>query len=493
MENTPPTSFHQGRPWLWFLIFALFLTSHHSIFTGEFVGEDEVMQWQTSRNLFDVMLTGSLSDRIRGVGNLLAMEWHPPLRYLLSIPGSVLFPWQEVGVRLGAVLCSLVMTLLLMKQAAKEGGVAARNITGLLVAASGVYNWTSMAFAWSLLVAAVCVCALIMDESSKLELPKEKSFSWRVQCAFGALFVAYLINSGAILFSGGLGLALVSANRKRLPSLALNLVPIAAVYVLYWYLFLVFPEMSGQLLQTRARAGMSGLSVSPFLENLMGWNAYGLPFLFNAIWMMGLYRALKRKQPLVWIVSPFVLAWSFYLSGQSHQYFLLGTLPLIPFGVAQVLAALKRKQFPTLAFAVPFVMLTLIWNLYLFQWPYPARKGDLGTARPPLRFFLGYAGRYHNARHDWRGIAQTLKQELQPGETYALDFGGAFQDFYMRGNSAFVPMQTQADFLLTFAEPEAVEYVFHKSFPRNALKMYKRSTASEKHNPLSLDAPESVR
>lgn len=465
----------------WGLLFLLFLVSHYAIFTGEFVGEDEAMQWQVSRNLFGAMMTGSLQDRVRGVGNLLAVEYHPPLRYLVSIPGSVLFPHRECGVRLGAVFFSMVMTLLLMRQAAKEVGGTARDTTGLLVAASGVYTWTSMAFAWSLLVCAVCVCALGMDDAKKLTLPTDKRFSWRVQFALGALFVAYLVNSGAILFSVGLGAALVVSNRRRLPALALNLLPAATVYALYWYLFLVFPEMSGQLLQTRARAGMTGLSLAPFVENLMGWNAYGLPLLFNALWLTGLYRGLNRNLPVVWIVSPFLLAWSFYLSGQSQQYFLLGTLPLVPLGVAHTVELLRRTPLRPAVVVPACVILTFAWNVYLFQWPYPARQGGLGDARPPLRFFLGYAGRYHNARHDWRGIAGFLEQTLQPGETYSTDFEGAFPDFYMRGNPAYSVYTGSNDLLLSKGkELVNIGYEVLKKFEDSGVIIYRKIGLNEK-------------
>lgn len=423
--DTSPTTTQRFRIPLLLLLGAVFAASHASIIHGQFTGEDEALQWHACRRILTAFAEQNPFAALRAAANVLLTEYHPPLRYLLSLPGVAVFPRAEVGLRLGAVVGSAWMTWLLARIAGRLGGPRLAWITAFTVAASGVYVWTSMAFAWGWLTAFVCAALLLLWEPESLELSTSGK-SPRLWLAFLSLFCAYLVNSGAILFSAGLVACLILRNIRRLPRLVLAGLPVALVYALYWILFLLLPENSGQWAQTTRRSGMGGWNLTAFLENLQGWNAYGFPLLFNLLWIGGAVLCYTQRRHLLFILLPFSFVWSFWLQGQSHQYFLLGTLPLVPFGLHRARNGLRGPLRPVLLVSVIFT-----WNLSLFQLPYPAKQGALHIARPWIRIGQGYAGRWHNAREPWREIAAHLKAIAERGERWWCDFDGPLGIFYL--------------------------------------------------------------
>jgi len=405
----------------------LFIASHASLFYGQFTGEDEALQWHACRRIIMAFSEHGPIQALRAIANILLTEYHPPLRYLLSLPGVWFIPRLEVGTRLGAILGSAWMTFLLSRIALKLGGARAAWITAFVVAASGVYVWTSMAFAWGWLTALVCAAVLLLWEPETLDLSRPGAMP-RLWLAFCCLFGAYLVNSGAILFSVGLVLLLLSRHYRRLPQLILLGLPVAFMYGLYWAVFFLLPEHPGQLAQTARRFGMGGWNLNALVENLRGWNAYGFPLVFNLLWMAGLVVCFQQRRHLLWILLPFSLAWSFWLQGQSHQYFLLGTLPLLPWGLHAARHLLRGTLRPAF-----LIVAVYVWNLSLFQIPYPAKLGRIEAARPWIAIGLGYAGRWHNAREPWRKIARDLEAAVARGESWWSDLNGPFGIFYFPG------------------------------------------------------------
>lgn len=408
------------------------MASHAAIFYGQFTGEDEALQWHTCRRILAALGGESFWQALRSIANILVSEYHPPFRFLMSLPGVVLWPNLEIGLRTGAVIGSAVMTGLLALVGFRLGGTRCAMLTALLVAASGVYTWTSMAFSWSWLTAFLTAALLLLWDPARLDI-NDKSNNRYLWVIFACLGGAYLVNSGAILFSVGLVLALMVRNWRRWPRLMWVGLPVALMYGLYWLVFLILPPQSGQWMQTSHRAGMGKWNVSSFIENLMGWNAYGFPLLFNLLWMAGLVMCARRRPHLLWILAPFTLAWSVWLHGQSHQYFLLGTLPLIPFGVYAFREKLRGFWRPALLVAMIFS-----WNFFLFLKPYEAGQGRYQEVHPWLGYGLGYAGRYHNAVEPWADVAQTLSNAVIRGETWVTDIDGPFGIFYFPGEPGFV-------------------------------------------------------
>src|SRR4051794_22397994 len=108
------TNLEPIRPKLWrrwaplLLIWLVALLSQSAIYTGQFYGEDEALQWMYVTRMIAAVRTLDITGFIRP----LAIVPHPPLRYFLSMPGTLLFPHAEFGVRLGAIIASLYMTYL---------------------------------------------------------------------------------------------------------------------------------------------------------------------------------------------------------------------------------------------------------------------------------------------------------------------------------------------------------------------------------------------
>lgn len=423
--------------------------SQWPLFWGQFHGEDEPMQlWSVVR-----MLEGGL----KMAGQVLSLEYHPPLRFLLSIPGVVLFSKTELGVRFGAIALSLVMVWLVMEWAShtrRQGMSAqwARLIAGLVIATSAIFNWTSMAFGWSAIVCALLVVLIsLIDSSFELSSPEERR---GFHVANLALIVAFLTNTGCILLTAGLGLVYLIRNSRHLGRLIRAYLPYVLFYVLYYaYFFGVVPYLYqrlkggpwrpvGQLLQNQARAGQTGVSLVPLAENLQGLNTYYLPFSAAIFAAVGAWLLWQRNRLLWLVLGPYVLAWSFLLKNNSQQYFLLATIPLVAMGAVQVLA-----RWPTVLITALFVA-QAAWNGVVFWRPY----SEQDYPHHVVRAVAGRPERHHNIVRPWREIATELESGLGPDDRFASDVSGALiiayfhDDWTQINHSKFVNVATKGEF-----------------------------------------------
>lgn len=415
------------------LIIGIAIFSNLPLVDGQFGGEDEASQLDFSSTILDNITHFKGSKSIVEISKTLAATYHPPLRYFLALPGMWLFPDTEFGLRFVSILISLFMTYQVIELGKDLGGQVVGFASGFLIAGSAVYNWTSMAFGWSVSVTMLILCIRLLrtttfDLQDDTELRKFHKINLY-------LIVVFLINTGNILFVAMAGLFYLWKNRTRFRLLVLRYIPFGAFYTLYYGLFLVvvprvcpklfgFPSRFGQLHQNLVRAEQSHLNYDSFVSNLQGLNAYFFPFLGWGVLLCALYYLLTREKfILLWII-PFLAAWSFYFAPNSQQYFILVFICILPFGVQFIYSKLGAR--PLIFGSLLLGLLLGVWNYTMFIKEYE------DTTYPHDYFELGYAKaeRVHNIVQPYDTIGQDIDALLSEDGGFIHDISGCFTMFY---------------------------------------------------------------
>lgn len=406
-----------------------------SLAVTQFHGEDEPQQALAVARIAQALQHFDGLSSIARIGEVLTAADNPPLRYLLSLPGWLIAPHTEWGLRAAAVLASLVVVALVVALGAELGGRLVGYGAGLLVACSGVFAWISLAFGWSVIDIALLAAIRSLRHSS-LDL-RDGAEMRRVYRLTAWTAVAVLVNVGAILFFAGLALAYVPANRRRPARLVRAFAPGVLFYAGY-YIFFAFVSPwaltrywhgrvpSGQFAHGQGRVAHAALNVDSFLSNLQGLNAYVLPFASWALVILGAVWCARSERRVLAFLAPFALAWSFVLEGDSQSYFLLCSIPLLPYGVAELVRVTRpRIATPLLAIMVGAV---LAWSVALFV----VRYTDSGYPRGVLAAAYATADRIPNVVEPYGEIAADLDRELRAGDRYAAVGAGAFPLFYAK-------------------------------------------------------------
>lgn len=363
------------RALLWgALVLVLALWSHLPVLTGPLVGQDEAEQLRLVSNLvYDLQTFDFSKDKLIRLVYPLSTAPHPPLRYLLSAPGMALFPDTVLGLRLLAVLASLYMTWQVFLLGRELGGRGLGLAAAVLVAASGVYNWTSMAFAWGLATAMLIKALRLLREASlDLGAAAERR---RLRRVLACLTVAFLINPGNLLLLAATAGLYLWANRRRVGVVIRCATPFLLFFLLYYaYFFLAFPLYAhlvqgapwpnGQLAHHLMRASGSGPNLSALAENLQTVNAYFLPYLSWLLLLAAGWHLWRHQRRLLLWWLPYALVWSLWMQGDTGQYFLLMFIALLPYGLAGLRQWLRGRA--AVASVAAVALLVGGWNYLLF-------------------------------------------------------------------------------------------------------------------------------
>lgn len=394
---------------------------------GQVTWDDEALQGYEAQRMLDVARDFGGYGSARTLADLFSLQEHPPLRFVLSMLGLALFPASELGLRLGAVVGSVAMTYVLIRLGREVGGAVVGLGAGVLVAASAVFNWTSMAFGWSLIVVAIVQSIRILRVGT-LELDgREQRRLWRVHAW---LALAFLVNTGAAVFAATAFGIYAYANRRRVGRVLRAHVAPAAFYAAYFLWFgIVAPwwTPSGsrvQLEHLRGRGSLAGLNYESLLENLRGVNAYLFPVLGLALVAAGVAYVARREPRILFFVAPYALLWSFYLRLNSQSYFLLVCVALIPYAVAQ-LVPLVRERYAVAALAGVAVVFAA-WNYTLFWRVYSAEA----LPRRPLEITWSEAVVRHNVVEPWHEVQVDLDRVLGDDGLYVQDVGTPLGIYY---------------------------------------------------------------
>jgi hypothetical protein len=410
-------------------VLGLATISNLRVATGRVLGDDEAIQLTASRLvMYRIEHWDGFTTTLRGLaGHFLAQD-QPPLRYLMSIPGLLIFGDSEIGLRFVAVVISLLMTVLVMRLGSDLAGKSVGIGAGLLVAVAPIYNWTSMAFGWSVIVA-VIVQSLreLRSGSLELELPEERRRFHRVNAL---LFIAFLVNTTMLIFLASTLVLYLSANHRSVRKLVRQAAPWLCAYGLYYlWFFGTIPAALGrgqwtvgQLTHTRYRSDRLALTTDSLVENLRMTNAYLLPYLGCALVVTALVYMIRKERRLLCWIAPFPLLWSFVFTGSTGQYFVLFAVSVMPFAVAQLFELPRRAALSILAVTVCAVA---AWNYEIFlrsysESAYPTRL---------LRRLDATVDYPHNIRQPFDQLKRDLRR-LGTG-SYLSDTSGSLFEFYL--------------------------------------------------------------
>jgi len=414
-------------------ILALACVSNLPLVYGQFHGDDEVMQEWVHRKMLQRLQPWRGWASLKEFTLLVSQEDQPPLSFAFSLVGQSFFPDSEFGLRAVSILFSLFMTFQVMRLGHDIGGRHLGYLSGLLVASSAVYNWTSRAFGWSVIVVMWLLCIRRLRRATLDLTDRQEVRTLRLVGFF--LIVALLINPGSLLMLAMALLIYAHANRRRLHLVVRAAWPILLFLALYYGYFFAFVPwhahaiagadgIVGQLGHHLGRAGGARVNSESFLENMRGLNGHYFPYLAWVFFAGAAYwLARVERRILVWL-TPFVLVWSFWFRGNTHQYMILASICLVPYGVAFLLETLSRRTFSAVVgtLAAAFAL----WNFVLFVRPYGA------TEYPERPWCIGFAtrGYPHNIIEPYREIGLLLDSLLGPGERFVDDIDGSFAMFY---------------------------------------------------------------
>jgi hypothetical protein len=417
------------------LILLVAAFSNLPLIYGQFSGDDEPLLAWTCTKIANQFHDWKGIRSLINVGLIFSYDTQPPLRYLLALPGMIAFPGREFGFRAVSVLFSLLMTWQVIKLGKELGGLKVACVSGVVVAVSAIYNWTSMAFGWSVAVTMLILAMRTLRVASlNLADAVEIRNLLRVNLC---LIVAFLINTGNILFFAMTALLYGWANRNRWRALIKPFAPIVYFYVLYYAYFIGFVSRysvsvagankpQGQISQNAGRWAQAHLNVTSLLENLQTLNGHYVPYLAWVFFACAAAYLIKKElRVAIWLV-PFVLAWSFFLIGNTGQYFILASVCGVPFAVAWLNEHLPHRAFTTVLIVLIATMAS--WNGIMFVKPY--RQTDY----PERILEWGYArrGYHHNVVLPWRRISADATRRLGEDGRFVDNVDGAFSLFYCK-------------------------------------------------------------
>jgi hypothetical protein len=251
------------------------------------------------------------------------------------------------------------------------------------------------------------------------------------------LIPAFLTNTGNLLFFVSTLMIYAWANRDKVRFMIRFTTPFAGFYVLYYLVFLVLvPFIAfkvsgettpfGQLHQNLARRNSSYPNITSLLKNLQAVNGYFLPWISWGLLVCALIRLIKHERVILAWVSLYALAWSFYFTSMTYQYFILLFILLLPFAIQFLYRSLGRPA--TITACLIIALLAGGWNYVVFIQPY----GKADPAFPEYLLRIGYAhvGRNFNRTEPFYRLARDLDTVLDRDGRFVHDISGCFANFY---------------------------------------------------------------
>ena len=482
------------------VLIVVVILSNGPLYEGQFYGEDETGQMISTYYLGKAITNLSLHDLFF----VTAKQYHPPLRYWLSIPGVFIFPKSELGVRIVPILFSFAMIVALFQFGKQIGTPGVGFFSSLIIASSAVFNLSSMAFSHSLIVWMLLLCSMKLTRANfDLKLATERR-DYRWIHAF--LIICFLTNTGTILFFATTTLLYFVKNPKDFWLQFRVTLPFGAFYVLYYLFFLVAVphiveiktgavEPLGQLYQNLSRKAFTTLNYASLIDNLKGINAYILPFVSWAMFIAALYSMMKYKWELLLWLSLYTLFWSFVMTNLTHQYFIIVFIVITPFFVKFLFDSLGYKY----ASAVLLLLSLLVfgWNYTLFIKKYQGENDPLYPKRVQSLMYTSIS-RQHNIERPYRQLGRDIDQRLKGSNTlFQHNISGAFTSFYftdsLYSNSRYAgspdvqqPSQcpclvpSSADISLIVSEDSVCEGIVRNviNYPNTRIKLYEVETVN---------------
>ncbi|GEM_PF-2699892 len=408
--------------------------------TGQFHGDDEA----TQRYRVLQMIIGISEGDFKQATNPMILAHHPPVRYALSIPGLLVLPYHELGLRLMAVIFSVMMVYYIYKLGTDVANSIVGYISAFAIAVSGVMTWTIMAFAWSIIVIVFLVGTRILIRQNYDLTVREARYDFIFLNSL--ILIGALTNFGVIVFYGPTFLIYSYYNRHQLRKVITWFSPFIVIVALYMFFIHVFAPYilgltSGQHIQLMSRAGNSGINLDSFFFNLQSINFYFLPYVSWLIFASSLWYLARRYLAILLWYAPFLLAWNFYLQGNSGQYIVLCFIALTPFAFAQFNEWIATRHIPKTSIAgitILLITLTCIWNYTILIRHYTFDD------RPQLGETILFAdgSRKHNVIRPYQEIGEIL-DSYDDNMRFFSNIGSAFQTFYYNEDSFHQPRHTR--------------------------------------------------
>jgi hypothetical protein len=392
--------------------------------TGYFRGETELSYLRHVSRIYHAITTFTLEGMVEAIGVLSAVH-HPPLRYLLAIPGVILFGDNEIGVRFVAYCLLVPNFVLLFILGRKLGGNWVALFSSGLYILSGLHHIELLYLFSFITFCYLCIAILLVDYSFRAhDLGKGLKFHF----IFLILFIAFLHNTtNIVLMCGFFALHIFYVkNKNNVLWLITRALPWGVLVFGYYLYFLVivpsvatyffdgwYDEPFGQLRVMIGRVSMFVINIDSFLENLQFLNAYFIPYIGWPFFVFAICHGLKTHRNLTILFSGFILLWSFFLVHETWRYFLTTCIVLIPFGVAYVKSRVTTVGFKLIMSS--FLVLVGVWTYsstykeYSVE-SYPYRLREIAyTGSPPT----------YNVIEPIHEMSKDMKALLAGGYTYS--------------------------------------------------------------------------
>jgi len=441
--------------YLWIVFTVLVgVFSNLPLVDGQYVGNDEVGQRGSSERIINSVKNIDIEELSITIAN----QYHPPLKYIMPIPG-LLVSESEFAHRFMTIFASLLLIVAVYVFSKRFFGDSVANISSLLLASSSTFNYFSMVFGWSY-VCIMLMAILSILESQKFDLNDSSGkevFKYLSLLSLGI----FLINQNGIVFAGSVALVFLFHNKPALvikesaPYLTLYAIYYSIVFVLIphvAYEFYGYDRNFGQLWQYEARYTSAGLNIESFIENLKGINAYFLPLFSWAISFLAIREMLLRHKNSLLFFAPFVLVWSFYMQGHSAQYYLMFFIVTLPYAVFYIYNKVKNpKVFYVLGFSLS--LLVISWNYVFFIKKYT--DNQIHDLKELEQKWFSFVSRRHNIFYPYDEISDFLNE--RSSQKFIHDMSLSFSRYYHNDkdysnqhHSNYLGMLGSDKFLLTY-------------------------------------------
>lgn len=405
------------------------------IFTAQFHGEDELNVYITANWLAQAFKSFDWFT----IARVIVGSYHPPGRFLMATASFLIFGASVFALRLPGFIIWVITCVMGGDITRRLAGPRAGLITGIMLGASGLFSLEAMGFGHGVLTFWVMLFIWLWIKNSR-----------RYILGGIILALAFLWFTSVLPIIGmyHLYFAYRAIKEKNIKQYILLTLPFVLFYAMYYAVFLGVPYYAwthgiratpvGQLHQNLARSASAHVNIRSFVDNMRGLNWYHLPFISWFFLMAGLVGQWRRKRALFWILTPYALIFSFYITDNTLQHFLSYYIWLVPFGIAAIWAW-GEKRGRDWQGAVTSLLVAACIGAAVFGYVANMRRYTEATYPYGLESaVLGSSKWRTNLMRPLPEIAADLKRLLGPKDHWTVTIDGTLPMYYFP-DSRYMP------------------------------------------------------
>jgi|GEM_PF-6205946 len=411
------------------LIIVIILSSifAFSVAFTQFRGESEMQNLNSVNDLLNSLKSFNIVDFFK----ILISQYHPPARYIISLPFVCIFGPLEFSLRLANILFWIGVSIIAFFIGEKLLDTWCGFFSGLLIGTAGLFGIEAIGSTHGYLTFWIMLLILhiLKNPSFSLKTKNDRKnfFIGNLFLSIGFLGFTSII---PIIFTYNLIYFYYAVKERPITvkHFILYLIPFIIFYITYYFIFLGIPyyfyknnlldNYVGQLYQNIYRKSSSQLNIHSFISNLKGINGYFFPFLSWLILVIGSIYLFKTNKHIYLMIIGYAILFSFYIYGNTSNHFLSYFIWIIPMSTAFIITYIKKYSIILLSI---LMVLVISWSIII----HVIRYKEKTYPHFLLTYTYSETFRINNIVRPVRQIADDLKKYLDKDEYYLCLTDGA--------------------------------------------------------------------